>query len=158
MIYTTGAWDDLADQFGPEIEDTRPEPADVRAAREAIERGEASGIGADENSPVAHDGGPANEATAPVDDLAAWIDAYRNCSRNISEWTSARDEIRDRIVTRLTERGASIGTVDGRPVVRHTEVTQRRFNSTAFKKSCPDEYARYLVESSHRRLTVEDGA
>lgn len=94
---------------------------------------------------------------APIDDLATWVQACREAKAHAKRWTEIADRAEEQITAKLEQAGASVGTVNGRPVVRWTEVPTSRFNTRKFKSEYPDLADQFSIPStSHRFTLVED--
>lgn len=72
-----------------------------------------------------------NDTAVPLDDLASWLDLYRQATDGIAALEERRKVARERIEAALGD--AETGTLDGRPVVRWTHVTTRRLDQTKAK-------------------------
>lgn len=93
---------------------------------------------------------------APIDELATWVKAYREACANRDNWSEIADRAKQQISQALEEAGAEVGTVDGYPAVRWTQVTSQRLDTKRLKAAHPDIAAEFLVSSSSRRFTLVD--
>ena len=66
-----------------------------------------------------------------------------------AEADALRDEIKQEMVNRNTEE-----LTIGQYIVRWTSVLTQRFDSTAFKRVCPDIYKAYTKQVASRRFTI----
>lgn len=95
-------------------------------------------------------------STAPIDDLTPWVAAYREACANRDQWAEIADRAKQQITQQLENEQAEVGTIDGRPTVKWTEVTTRRINTKALKEKDPELADRYTVTSTSRRFTLLD--
>ena len=72
-----------------------------------------------------------NDTAVPLDDLATWLDLYRQATDGIAALEERRKVARERIEAALGD--AETGTVEGRPVVRWTHVTSTRLDQRKAK-------------------------
>lgn len=91
---------------------------------------------------------------APIDDVANWLAVYRAAAARKAQAEELMAEARARIEDVLGE--AEVGTVAGRPAVRWTHVTSRRFDQKAAKVLLGDRADDCYVESTSRRFTLVD--
>jgi predicted phage-related endonuclease len=96
----------------------------------------------------------ADKECVPIDDLARWIDAYREASANADKWTELATRAREHITAALGD--AEIGTVAGEPVVRHTIVHTRRLRTLKLRAEYPDICDAFTVTTTGRRFTLVD--
>lgn len=91
-----------------------------------------------------------------LDDLANWIDLYRQATDGIAALEERRKVARERIEAALGD--AETGTVDGRPVVRWAHVTTRRLDQRRAKELLGDRVDDAMTEVTSRRfaLVTED--
>ena len=66
-----------------------------------------------------------------------------------AEAETLRDEIKAEMLRRDTEEMEA-----GKYIVRWTSVLSQRFDTTAFKRVCPDVYKAYTEQVSSRRFTI----
>ena len=66
-----------------------------------------------------------------------------------AEAETLRDEIKAEMLLRDTEEMEA-----GQYIVRWTSVLSQRFDTTAFKRVCPDVYKAYTKQVSSRRFTI----
>jgi predicted phage-related endonuclease len=94
---------------------------------------------------------------APLDGKAAWVAAYREAKANAENWAKIADRAKEQITAELEQAGASIGTLDGRPAVRWTEVDSSRLNTRKLKSEYPEIVDQFTIPTTTRRFTlVED--
>ena len=86
-------------------------------------------------------------------EITAKIEALRELEALIeeakTEAESIRDEIKSEMLTRDTEELNA-----GQYIVRWSTVLSNRFDSTAFKRVCPDVYKAYTKQVSSRRFSI----
>lgn len=92
--------------------------------------------------------------SVPIDELTQWIDAYRTASANADKWTELATRAREHITAALGD--AEIGTVGGKPAVRHTVVHTRRLRTLKLRAEYPDICDAFTVTTSGRRFTLVD--
>lgn len=92
--------------------------------------------------------------TAPIDELATWVNAYREACTNRDNWGAIADRAKEQIAKHLEEADAEIGTVNGYPTVRYTHVTSNRFDTKRFKSDHPEMVDDYQTTSQSRRFTL----
>jgi predicted phage-related endonuclease len=86
-------------------------------------------------------------------DIANWVEQYRNALAKSKEWQEIADVARSHIENALGD--AEVGLWQGRPVVRYTTVQTSRFDSKRAQELLPAELVEKLqVTSSHRRFTI----
>ena len=66
-----------------------------------------------------------------------------------AEAETLRDEIKAEMLRRDTEEMEA-----GKYIVRWTSVLSQRFDTTAFKRVCPDVYKAYTKQVASRRFTI----
>ena len=66
-----------------------------------------------------------------------------------AEAETLRDEIKAEMLLRDTEEMEA-----GKYIVRWTSVLSQRFDTTAFKRVCPDVYKAYTKQVASRRFTI----
>ena len=66
-----------------------------------------------------------------------------------AEAESLRDEIKAEMLNRDTEELNA-----GQYIVRYTTVLSNRFDSTAFKRVCPEVYKAYTKQTASRRFSI----
>lgn len=96
--------------------------------------------------------------TAAIDDLAAWVAAYKAAVGNAKGWQEVADRAKQHITTALDKADAEIGTVNGEPAVRWTVVESSRLNTKKLRAEHPQLVDQFTAPSSSRRFTlVETG-
>jgi predicted phage-related endonuclease len=93
-------------------------------------------------------------SATPIDNLTTWVDAYREACTNRDQWAEIADRAKQQITQHLDTEQAEVGTVDGRPAVKWTEVVTRRINTKALKEKDPELADRYTVTSTSHRFTI----
>lgn len=99
-----------------------------------------------------------NQRIAPIDDLATWVSAYREACTNRDQWGEIADRAKQHISQALEEADAQIGTVNGHPAVRYTEITSQRLDTKRLKAEHPDLVAHFMVTGHSRRFTLVEQA
>lgn len=94
-----------------------------------------------------------NRITA-IDELATWVAAYREACTNRDNWAEIADRAKQQITQHLEEAGAEIGTVDGLPAVRYTQVATNRIDTKRFKAEHPELAAQFTTTSHSNRFTL----
>ncbi|GEL17658.1 hypothetical protein [Pseudonocardia asaccharolytica] len=92
--------------------------------------------------------------TTAVDSLATWVQAYREACTNRDQWGEIADRAKQQITTHLEQTGAEIGTINGHPAVKWTEVVSRRLNTKALREKDPEIADRYTIETVSRRFAL----
>lgn len=72
-----------------------------------------------------------------LDHLAGQVDALRSLERQIKELSDMRDRVKSVIIDAL--RNHTVGTVNGRPAVRHTAFLQRRLSPALVRERFTDD-------------------
>lgn len=86
-------------------------------------------------------------------DIANWVQQYRNAIEKSKEWQEIADVARSHIENALGE--AEVGLWQGRPVVRYSTVETRRFDAKRAQELLPAELVEKLqVTSTHRRFSI----
>lgn len=91
-----------------------------------------------------------------IDDLATWVKAYREARTNSDNWAEIADRAKQQIQQALEEADAEVGTVNGYPAVRYTQVTSQRLDTKRLKAAHPDIAAEFMVTGHSRRFTLVD--
>lgn len=87
------------------------------------------------------------------DNVAAWLEQYKNALAKIKEWQEVADVARSHIEQALGE--AQTGMYNNRPVVRWTNVESRRFDTKRAREILPAQVVEALeVVSTSRRFTI----
>lgn len=87
--------------------------------------------------------------------VAAWLENYRNALAKIKEWQEVADVARAHIENALGE--AETGIYQNRPVVRWSFVETRRFDVKRAKEILPQQLLDSLeVVSTSRRFSIVD--
>lgn len=96
---------------------------------------------------------------APLDDLATWVQAYREATANAKTWAEIADRAKEQITAALDQHGAQVGTIGGRPAVRWTVVESSRLDTRKLRSEHPELVEAFTVPTVTRRFTVvtEDG-
>jgi predicted phage-related endonuclease len=92
--------------------------------------------------------------TVPIDELAQWIDVYRGARAEADKWGELADRARERITEALGE--AEIGTIGGKPAVRHTIVQRSQLRSAKLRAEYPEICDAFTVSTTQRRFTLVD--
>ena len=87
-----------------------------------------------------------NQIMSKIEALLDWEKIMEEAK---AEADALRDEIKQEMVSRNTEE-----LTVGQYIVRWTSVLTQRFDSTAFKRVCPDIYKAYTKQVSSRRFTI----
>lgn len=81
------------------------------------------------------------------------IEALLDWEKIMEEAKAEADVLRDEIKQEMVNRNTEELTV-GQYIVRWTSVLTQRFDSTAFKRVCPDIYKAYTKQVASRRFTI----
>ncbi len=100
-------------------------------------------------------GGNTTETTA-IDDLAVWREAYKQAAAKESHWKGIKEQARDRIAARLTDQGATVGTIDGKVAVRLAPVGGK-VSTKRLGELYPDIAEECRGPASVRFQVVDDG-
>lgn len=90
----------------------------------------------------------------PIDELATWVAAYKEATSNVKDWQDTADRAKQHITDALTQAGADVGTIAGRPVVTWTPVASTRFDAKKFREQYPELAEQFTVPSESRRFTL----
>lgn len=88
----------------------------------------------------------------PLDELAGWLDIYRQAQQRKSDAEDAMAMAREKIEDALGDD--EVGTVGGEPVVRWTFVRSERFDQRKAKALLGDDAAACIVPVESRRFTL----
>ncbi|MEV6526867.1 hypothetical protein AB0M43_33545 [Longispora sp. NPDC051575] len=100
---------------------------------------------------------PAAPAVA-LDDLAATLAALRQFTAEAKRWADAAAELRRLVEARLGT--GEVGTIAGRPVVRHTSYVERRVDMARLRLLTPASLVEQCTTVNTRRrfsLVDDDG-
>ena len=86
-------------------------------------------------------------------ELLAKIELLNKYEAMIEEMKAEADAIRDAIKAEMTERDTE-ELIAGQYIIRWTSVLSNRFDSTGFKRVCPELYKAYTKQVSSRRFTI----
>ena len=86
-------------------------------------------------------------------ELLAKIELLNKYEAMIEEMKAEADAVRDAIKAEMTERDTE-ELIAGQYIIRWTSVLSNRFDSTSFKRVCPDLYKAYTKQVSSRRFTI----
>ena len=81
------------------------------------------------------------------------IEALLDWEKIMEEAKAEADALRDEIKQEMVNRNTEELTV-GQYIIRWTSVLTQRFDSTAFKRVCPDIYKAYTKQVAGRRFTI----
>ena len=86
-------------------------------------------------------------------ELLAKIELLNKYEAMIEEMKAEADAVRDAIKAEMTERDTE-ELIAGQYIIRWTSVLSNRFDSTGFKRVCPELYKAYTKQVSSRRFTI----
>ena len=86
-------------------------------------------------------------------ELVAKIEALNEWENLIEEAKAEAEAIRDSIKAEMLERDTE-ELEAGAYIIRWTSVLSNRFDSTAFKRVCPELYKAYTKQTASRRFTI----
>ena len=86
-------------------------------------------------------------------ELLAKIELLNKYEAMIEELKTEADAVRDTIKAEMTERNTE-ELIAGQYIIRWTSVLSNRFDSTGFKRVCPELYKAYTKQVSSRRFTI----
>lgn len=86
-------------------------------------------------------------------ELLAKIELLNKYEAMIEEMKAEADAVRDAIKAEMTERNTE-ELIAGQYIIRWTSVLSNRFDSTGFKRVCPELYKAYTKQVSSRRFTI----
>jgi predicted phage-related endonuclease len=85
--------------------------------------------------------------------VAAWLEQYKNALAKIKEWQEVADTARSHIEQALGEN--EVGLYNNKPVVRWTFVESKRFDTKRAREILPAQVIEALeVASTSRRFTI----
>ena len=87
---------------------------------------------------------PQEIETVPLDDLEGMWQVWQTAKACEEEWKTIRERAAETIKERMLN--ASVGLINGKPVIQHTYYTMRRLNIKKFRKESPKLYDAYVVE------------
>ena len=86
-------------------------------------------------------------------ELLAKIELLNKYEAMIEEMKAEADAVRDAIKAEMTERDTE-ELIAGQYIIRWTSVLSNRFDSTGFKRVCPELYKAYTKQVASRRFTI----
>ena len=86
-------------------------------------------------------------------ELLAKIELLNKYEAMMEELKNEADTIRNSIKAEMEARDVE-ELIAGQYIIRWTSVLTQRFDSTAFKRVCPDIYKAYTKQVSSRRFTI----
>ena len=86
-------------------------------------------------------------------ELLAKIELLNKYEAMIEEMKAEADAVRVAIKAEMTERDTE-ELIAGQYIIRWTSVLSNRFDSTGFKRVCPELYKAYTKQVSSRRFTI----
>ena len=86
-------------------------------------------------------------------EITSKIEALRDLESLIEEAKAEAETLRDEIKAEMLNRDTEELTA-GQYIVRWTSVLSNRFDSTAFKRVCPDVYKAYTKQVSGHRFSI----
>ena len=86
-------------------------------------------------------------------ELLAKIELLNKYEAMMEEIKTEADSIRNTIKAEMEAREVE-ELIAGQYIVRYTSVLSNRFDSTAFKRVCPEVYKAYTKQVSSRRFTI----
>ena len=86
-------------------------------------------------------------------ELLAKIELLNKYEAMIEEMKAEADAVRDAIKAEMTERDTE-ELIAGQYIIRWTSVLSNRFDSTGFKRVCPELYKAYTKQVSSRRFSI----
>lgn len=86
-------------------------------------------------------------------ELLAKIELLNKYEAMMEEMKSEAEAIRNSIKAEMEAREVE-ELIAGQYIVRYTSVLSNRFDSTAFKRVCPEVYKAYTKQVSSRRFTI----
>ena len=87
------------------------------------------------------------EMITKIEELKTWEALLEEAK---AEAESIRDELKAEMLDKETEEL----DLDGKYIMRWTNVTSNRFDSASFKRALPDLYKAYLKQSLSRRFSI----
>ena len=86
-------------------------------------------------------------------ELLAKIELLNKYEAMMEELKTEADRVRDSIKAEMEAREVE-ELIAGQYIVRYTSVLSNRFDSTSFKRVCPDLYKAYTKQVASRRFTI----
>ena len=86
-------------------------------------------------------------------EITSKIEALKDLEALIEEAKAEAETLRDEIKAEMLRRDTEEMEA-GQYIVRWTSVLSQRFDTTAFKRVCPDVYKAYTKQVSSRRFTI----
>lgn len=86
-------------------------------------------------------------------EITAQIESLKALEELIEEAKAEAETLRDTIKQEMLNRNIEELEV-GQYIVRWTSVLSQRFDSTAFKRVCPDVYKAYIKQVSSKRFSI----
>ena len=86
-------------------------------------------------------------------EMIAKIEALNEWEALMEEAKAEADAIRDSLKAEMMERETE-ELIAGSYIIRWTSVLSNRFDSTAFKRVCPELYKAYTKQTASRRFTI----
>lgn len=88
-------------------------------------------------------------------ELLAKIELLNKYEAMMDEMKTQADAIRNAIKAEMDARELE-ELIAGQYIIRYTSVLSQRFDSTAFKRVCPELYKAYTKQVSSRRFTISE--
>lgn len=88
-------------------------------------------------------------------ELLAKIELLNKYEAMMEEMKTQADAIRNAIKAEMDARELE-ELIAGQYIIRYTSVLSQRFDSTAFKRVCPELYKAYTKQVSSRRFTISE--
>lgn len=88
-------------------------------------------------------------------ELLAKIELLNKYEAMMDEMKAQADAIRNAIKAEMDARELE-ELIAGQYIIRYTSVLSQRFDSTAFKRVCPELYKAYTKQVSSRRFTISE--
>ena len=86
-------------------------------------------------------------------ELLAKIELLNKYEAMIEELKAEAETVRDAIKNEMMEKNTE-ELIAGQYIIRWTSVLSNRFDSTGFKRVCPELYKAYTKQVSSRRFTI----
>ena len=86
-------------------------------------------------------------------ELLANIELLNKYEAMMEEIKAEADRVRNSIKAEMEEREVE-ELIAGQYIIRWTSVLSNRFDSTAFKRVCPELYKAYTKQTASRRFTI----
>ena len=88
-----------------------------------------------------------------ANEMTTKIEALRELEELIEEAKAEAETLRDEIKAEMMEKNTE-ELIAGQYIIRWTSVLSNRFDSTGFKRVCPELYKAYTKQVSSRRFTI----